>query len=191
MARISKDELEYCRNQKACFECHSEGIVKAAVKFQIRRNQKVPLCRAHWYAYKGRASRSNASKYARRSIAKQTAGKCVFSGCNNRLIPPELLPPWMRERTCGMHGSFKAFRINRTAILRFIAEHCLKDHERSGKPQNIIFKESPGFIFLGLQYPGHYQTKCFSATELLLRYRQSINKPRIPLSRQKPLLEKH
>ncbi len=174
MPRISSDELEYCRKQNACFDCHSEGKVKVAVKLQKRRTLEVPSCRAHCYAHKNKINRANNEKYARTSAIKREAGKCIHNNCDHKLIPQELLPPWWkRESTCGIHGAFKAFRVNREALLRFIMQRCLTPAESEGMtPQNIIYIAGQGYILLGLGKPGLYHTKCFSASGLLERYQQ-------------------
>jgi hypothetical protein len=174
MARISRDELEYCRNQKLCFDCHSKDDVTVAEKIQKRGKFTVPFCRPHANAYKRRSSQENARKYALTSAVKREAGECTYKGCRHKLIPPELLPTWWkRESTCGMHGAFKAFRVNREALLRFIIQHCLTPAESQGlTPQNIIYNSGDGYILLGLGKPGIYHTKGFSASGLLERHEQ-------------------
>jgi len=168
--RISRDDLEYCRKRNECLDCHSAGIVKSSARTQTRGNLKVPCCVAHFNAYKSKLSQASARKYRRSSEAKERVGRCVYKGCHNKLIPQELLPPWIRERTCGMHGAFKAFRINRTALLRFITEHCLTDEERKGTPQSIIYKPGGGFVFIKLRYDNRDETTIHSAPELLKQY---------------------
>lgn len=69
-----------------------------------------------------------------------------------------------------MHGAFKAFRVNRAAILRFITEHCLTENERKGISQNIIYKPDLGVVCLGVQYDNRYETTIFSARGLLQQY---------------------
>ncbi len=172
LARISKDNLDYCSKRRECFDCYSQGKVKASVKFQKRGKFKVPSCRLHINVYNSKASQANARKYARRSAVRRKAGLCVAPGCHNKLIPQELLPPWVRESTCGMHGAFRHLPANRPAILRFIIEHCLTDEERKGTAQNIVYKRRLGIVFFSTQYPGCYHTKAFSARGLLQRYKQ-------------------
>jgi hypothetical protein len=173
MARISREELKYCREQNECFDCHSDDVVNPAAKLQRRAQLEVPCCWRHWYAYKSKTNQANAEKYARRSAAKRQAGQCVCPGCHNKLIPQELLPPWIRESTCGMHGALKAFRVNRAAMVQFIIEHCLSDEERKDMTaQNIIYKPGGDFVWFGAQHPGYYHTKGFSARDLLRRYKQ-------------------
>jgi hypothetical protein len=170
--RISTDDLEYCRERDECLDCHSAGIVKSSVKTQTRGKLKVPCCVAHFNAYRSKLSQASARKYRRSSEEKEEVGRCVYKGCHNTLVPRELLPPWMKERTCGMHGAFKAFRVNRTAILRFITEHCLTEEERKGTPQNVIYKPGSGFVFVKLQYDNRAETSVFDAPGLLEQYRK-------------------
>ena len=172
MARISRDDLSYCTSKNKCLDCHADNKVKAGLHFQIRGKLRVPCCRAHFNAYKSRRSRANAKKYARRSAARRKAGLCVAPGCHNKLIPKELLPPWVRESTCGMHVAFRAIPVSRPAILRFIIEHCLTDEERRGTAQNIIYKRRLGIVWFSAQHPAYYHTKAFSARDLLRRYKQ-------------------
>lgn len=72
---------------------------------------------------------------------KRKAGQCVAPGCHNKLIPHELLPTWWKqEKICGMHGRFKAFRVNRAAIVKFIIERCLGPGLGEGMvAQSIIY----------------------------------------------------
>ena len=170
MPRISKDDLEYCREHNECLDCYLLGIAKSSTKTQTRGKLKVPCCVAHFNAYKSNLSQASARKYRRSSEAKERAGRCVYKGCHRKLIPQELLPPWIRERTCGMHGAFKAFRVNRSAILRFITEHCLTEDERKGMLQNIIYKPDLGVVCVGVQYDNRYETTIFSARGLLEQY---------------------
>jgi hypothetical protein len=174
--RTSKDDLEFCRKYNACLDCYSVGLNKSAVKIQTRGKLKVPCCVAHSNAYKSKLSMAGARKYRRSSEAKEQAGRCVYKGCHRKLIPRELLPPWIRERTCGMHGAFKAFRINRAALLRFITEHCLTDEERKGTPQSIIYKPGSGFVFVKLRYDNRNETTIRSAPELLEQYLKFLRK---------------
>jgi hypothetical protein len=168
--RISKDDLDYCRKRNECLDCHSAGIVKSSARTQTRGKLKVPCCVAHFNAYKSKLSQANARKYRRASERKELTGRCVYKGCHNDLIPRELLPPWIRERTCGMHGTFKAFRVNRVAMLRFITEQCLSEEERKGKPENIVYDPKHGFAFIKLRYDNRKETIAFTARGLLEQY---------------------
>ena len=72
-----------------------------------------------------------------------------------------------------MHGGFKAFRVNRTALVPFITQHYLTQEQRkSARPQNIIYEPGEAFAFFAVKMPGYYHTKIFSAKDLLQRYRQ-------------------
>jgi hypothetical protein len=174
MRRTSSEEVNYCTAKNECFDCHSNGKVKTAVDFQKRGKFRVPCCRAHFYIYKNKVNEASAKKYAKSSTAKREAGECTYKGCHHKLIPRELLPPWWkRENTCGIHVTFKAFRINREALLRFIIQHCLTPIESEGMtPQSVIYHAGQGYILLGLGKPGLYHTKCFSAIGLLKRYKR-------------------
>jgi hypothetical protein len=94
VARTSKDELEYCRKQNACYDCHSDGKVEPSLKLQTRGSLKVPCCRKHFNAYKSKINEAGARKYARSSAIKREAGECTYKGCDHKLIPRELLPTW-------------------------------------------------------------------------------------------------
>jgi hypothetical protein len=174
MARILRDNLSYCSEQKECLDCYSAGIPSIATELQRRRELEVPCCRAHFNAYKSKRSQANTKKYARRSAAKRKAGLCVSPGCDHKLIPQELLPRWWkRESTCGMHVAFKAFHVNREAIVKFIIEHCLSPGLGEGMvAQNIIYHAGEGYILFGLSKPNVYLTRGFSASDLLERYEQ-------------------
>jgi hypothetical protein len=172
MARISRENLDYCSTRGECLDCHSQDKLRPSTEFQKRGRFTVPCCKAHFNAYKSRRSQANAKKYARRSAVRRKAGLCVAPGCHNKLIPQELLPPWVREITCGMHAEFRASAANRSSILRFIIEHWLTDEERKGTAQNIIYKRRLGFVFFAAQYPGYFHTKIISASNLLERYKQ-------------------
>ena len=170
MPRTSKDDLEFCRKYNACLDCYSVGVNKSAVKIQTRGKLNVPCCVAHFNAYKSKLSLAGTRKYRRSSEAKEQAGRCVYKGCHRKLISRELLPPWIRERTCGLHGTFKAFRVNRMAMLRFITEHCLTKEERKGTPENIIYDPKQGFAFIKLRYDNRTETSVFTARGLLEQY---------------------
>jgi hypothetical protein len=173
MARTATDELKYCIEHRACFDCHAAGIIKAAVKLQRRGKLIAPLCRTHFNAYRSKINLANAPKYLRRSVAKQQAGECVVAGCHHKLIPPELLPPWMRERTCGLHGTFKAFRVNRYRLASFITQHYLTDEQRkSATAQNIIYEPGEAFAFFAVKTTGYYHTKIFTVKALLEHYHE-------------------
>lgn len=113
MPRISRDELEYCMRVNECFDCHLANKISVAVEFQMRGTFKVPCCRPHFFVHKNKLNRASARKYAVSSEAKRLTRQCVYKGCHRKLIPQELLPRWIDENTCGMHSSYKAFRINR------------------------------------------------------------------------------
>jgi hypothetical protein len=186
MARISKEKLEYCRQQNECFDCHAEDKFEAADAIQKRRQFKVPSCRRHFNAYKSRISQINTRKYRRRSAARLLVRQCVSPGCHNKLIPQELLPRWIREKTCGMHGRFRSFPVSRTGLLQFIVEHCLTDEERKGTAQNIIYDRRWGIVWFSTQHPaGYYHTKGFGARDLILRYTQALT---LDSSHQLPIL---
>lgn len=83
----------------------------------------------------------------------------------------------MREGSCGLHGTFKAFRVNRVAIIKLIIEQCLTPEERKDMTlQNIIYKPNEPFVFLGMQYPDHYSTIAWTASSLLRRYTEIQSK---------------
>jgi hypothetical protein len=170
--RILRDDLELCRELNECLDCYLAGIVKSSAQTQTRGRLKVPCCRAHFNAYQSKLSQAGVRKYRRSSEAKARAGYCVYKGCHNKLIPQELLPPWIRERTCGMHTAFKAFRVNRTAILRFITEHCLTEEERKGIPQSIIYKPRSGFVHIKLRYDNREETTVLPERGVLDEYRK-------------------
>ena len=93
MARITVDVLNYCIAENECLDCHAAGIVKAAAELQKRGKFTVPSCRAHFNAYRSKINQRDLAKAQRRAEAKRRAGLCVRSGCPNKLIPQELLPP--------------------------------------------------------------------------------------------------
>ena len=138
---------------------------------QQRRRLKVPCCRKHFNEYRSKMSEPNQRKYKRRSQAKQKRGLCVYSGCRNRLIPREMLPRRMRERCCGLHGTGRTFRLNRITMGKFIIDHCLTAEQRKDvRLRNVIYKRGDGLVFLGVQYPGSYQTQVWPASDLRRRY---------------------
>ena len=172
MRRITKDERVHCVKFNECLDCHAKGEdTKAIGPPQQRRKLKVPCCRKHFNEYRSKMSQLNQRKYQRRSQTKQKLGRCVHSGCRNKLIPRELLPRRMRERCCGLHGTFKAFRVNRIAMSKFITDHCLTAEQRKDmRLRNVIYKRPEGLVFIGMQYPGYYQTQIWSASDLRRRY---------------------
>jgi hypothetical protein len=174
MKRISRDELEYCSKENTCFDCHSEGSVKVAAELQTRGRLKVPCCRKHFNAYRSKINDAGAKKYARSAAVKRQARECTYKNCDHKLIPEELLPSWWRrESTCGTHVAFKAFRVNREGLLRFITQHCLTPEERENTTaQNIIYYPGQSYILFSQQKPNLYHTKVFSAGDLLERYEQ-------------------
>lgn len=179
MPRINRDDLEHCTKHNYCWDCYrEEGDVKAldvkALRVQLRRKLRVPCCQKHFHDYAGLRRQTNASKYARRCERKQKAGLCSHHGCRAKLIPREILPAWGRqELTCGMHGTLKAFQINRIAIIQYTIE-CLTPEEReTGMLQNVIYKRSEGLAFIGIQYPNRYETRVGSASNLERRIKET------------------
>ena len=168
MPRITKDDLEYCVKSMMCYDCYREEKDVQAVRLQLRRKLRVPCCRRHFADHAGKMRQARASKYTRHCESSQKAGLCGYLGCQSKLIPPELLPRWRRgERTCGQHGTFKPFQINRIAMLQFIMDHCLTPQQRkNARPQNIIYKRGDGLVFVGIQYPTGYLTQIWSASSL-------------------------
>lgn len=177
--RLSQDNLRYCVAKKICLDCYEEGNDKPAVELQKRRSHNVPCCRKHLNAYKSKLNRVNARKYARTAERKKQTGHCTYNGCRNKLIPKELLPPWIDESTCGMHSRFKACRVNRHTLLRLIFEHCLTPEEREGMTaQNVVYRSGDGLVWFSARKAHIYVTTCFSARALLklhkeLRYTDS------------------
>ena len=103
---------------------------------------------------------------------RKKLGSARIKVCHGKLIPQELLPPWIRETTCGMHVGFKAFRVNRNTILRLIIEHRLTPEERKMTVQSVIYKRRGGLVFISLSEPGLYLTKGYSANDLLDLHKQ-------------------
>jgi hypothetical protein len=180
MPRISKDDLEYCSKFKKCYDCYREEKDVQALSLQARRKLLVPCCRKHFGDYVEKMRQANASKYAQHSERKQKAGICGYHGCQAKLIPRELLPPWgRRERTCGQHGTFKAFQINRIAVIQYIMDHCLTLEKReTARLQNVIYKRGEGLAFTGIQYPNGYLTQIWSASGLERRIKE-IHSPKV------------
>jgi hypothetical protein len=174
MPRITKDDLEYCAKFNRCWDCYREERDVQAFGLQLRRKLKVPCCRKHFDDHGRKVRQANALKYTRHSERKQKAGRCGYHGCQYKLIPRELLPPWRRhERTCGRHGTFKAFHINRIAVFQYIMD-CMTPEERAiAKPQNVIYKRGEGLAFIGIQYPNCYVTRACSASGLERRITES------------------
>jgi hypothetical protein len=169
MRRISIDDLEYCRGQRECLVCHYAGQAVPSTRVQKRGRLDVPCCRLHFLDYEIKAAKRNARKYARRVGFGAESGRCVR--CPHKLIPREILPSPARERTCGLHGSFKAFHVNRAALVEVITEKCLSLDERKDMIlQDIFYKRGNDFVVLGMQHPGYYHTKIFSARGLLQLY---------------------
>jgi len=85
-----------------------------------------------------------------------------------------LLPTWWkREKTCGMHGVFKAFHVNRAALVRFVMEQCLGRALGEGMAaQHMIYYRREDYILLGLSKCNLYLTRGFSASDLVKRYEQ-------------------
>jgi hypothetical protein len=174
MPRITKDDLEYCVKFNKCWDCYREEKDVQAFGRQRRRKLRVPCCRKHFDDHIGKMRQANALKYARHCERRQKAGLCGYHGCRAKLIPQELLPLWRRgELTCGQHGTFKPFQINRIAIVQFIMDHCLTPEQRKiAKPQNIIYKRGDGLAFIGIQYPNRYETHVGSASNLERRIKE-------------------
>jgi hypothetical protein len=189
MQRIKRDELENCVQENQCWDCYVEGNETEATERPKRGKLEVPSCRKHFYEYKRTMSQLKTSKYARRAARKQEAERCVHPGCHNKLIPRELLPSWARERNCGMHGVFKAFRMSRGGLIPLIADHYVKEEERKGmRLQNIIYKLGFSFAFIGIQYPRSYVTQAWAASEVLRMYAEIRSKqsPRLGSQSQLP-----
>jgi hypothetical protein len=174
MPRITKDDLEYCVEFNKCCDCYMQEKDVKALVFQPRGKRRVPCCRKHFKDYAGKMRQANALKYARHSERKQKAGLCGHYGCQAKLIPRELLPPWARrERTCGQHGTFKAFQINRIAVIQYIMDHSLTPEKReTAMLQNVIYKRREGLVFIGIQYPNRYETGAGSASNLERRIKE-------------------
>jgi hypothetical protein len=174
MPRITKDNLEYCVEFNKCWDCYREEKDVQAFGRQRRRKLRVPCCRKHFKDYAGKMRQANALKYARHCERKQKAGLCGHYGCQAKLIPRELLPPWARrERTCGQHGTFKAFQINRVAVIQYIMDHSLTPEKReTAMLQNVIYKRREGLVFIGIQYPNRYETGAGSASNLERRIKE-------------------
>jgi hypothetical protein len=174
MPRITKDDLEYCVEFNKCCDCYMEEKDVKALVFQPRGKQRVPCCRKHFEDHAGKMRQANALKYARHSERKQKTGLCGHHGCQAKLIPRELLPPWARrERTCGQHGTFKALQINRIAVIQYIMDHCLTLEKReTAMLQNVIYKRGEGLVFIGIQYPNRYETGAGSASNLERRIKE-------------------
>jgi len=156
-----------------CLDCYQAGQDRHATERQKRRKLEIPCCRDHFYAYKNRVNQADAKKYARRSAEKRQKRLCARKGCKNNLIPQELLPPWIERRTCGLHSGFKAFGNNRTALLRFIIDHCLTPEERIGMiPQSVAYRRGDPFLLFGYRQGQGYTTVLFGATTLLSKFRR-------------------
>ncbi len=174
MPRITKDVLESCVKSKNCCDCYMEEKDVLALVPQRRGKRRVPCCRKHFEDHAAKMKQANALKYARHSERKQKAGLCGHYGCQAKLIARELLPPWgRRERTCGLHGTFKAFQINRMAVTQYIVDHCLTPEKReTAMLQNVIYKRGEGLTFIGIQYPNRYETHVGSASNLERRIKE-------------------
>lgn len=183
--RITKDDLKYCRDYKKCCDCYIKGKDIKAIRFQRRGKRRIPCCQEDFDNHKRKLKQVNALKYARRAARKQKTGLCVSNGCQRPLIPPELLPSWLRgERTCGTHGVFKQSRDNRIALANVIIENYLSAEQRKDmRLQNIIYKRRRkkkvyiGLIFIGMQYPGHYTTQIWSVEDVQNRH-DEIHSPK-------------
>jgi hypothetical protein len=178
MPRIKKDDLEYCVKYEKCLDCYAKDKDTKAVRHQQRGKLRVPCCQKDFDDHERKMREVNPSKYARRAARKQKTGLCVYHGCHRKLIPREILPLRIRtERTCGLHGTFKASRLNRIAMSKFIIDHCLTAEQRKGmKLRNMVYKPGEPLAFIGLQYPRHYSTQCWSASELQRLYAEIHSK---------------
>ena len=171
--RLLPGDLKFCQHEKICLDCYREGNNEAALKLQTRRTFKVPCCRTHFYEYKKTINDANAKKYARSSAKKREARQCTYKGCHRKLTPRELLPPWIKESTCGLHGTPKAFRVNRKTMLQLITNYYLSPKEKSMTVQNLIYKPHESLVWFSASEPGMYILKCFSASDLLERYKRT------------------
>ena len=157
MPRIKKDDLEYCVRNKRCIDCHAQNEVIEASEFQRRRRLVVPCCRKHFNEYKSKMSQPNHRKYQRRSENKQKLGVCSYPGCHNKLIPQELIPRQLRDRSCGLHGTIRAFRLNRTAISDFILDYCPVSYTHLSSACRVAPKR-------GTEYALRYEAPSMSRT---------------------------
>ncbi len=174
MARLSGSDLEFCRAENICVDCYKDGRDTQAKKLQKRKRTQVPCCREHFYSYRAKLNQADANDYALNSSKKKAVGRCSFKGCKNKLIPRELLPPWISEKTCGVHARFKAFRANRSAMLRLITEHCLTQEERARfTAHNLIYRSGDSFVFFGAARGKSYKTIAFSSASLLELYKRT------------------
>jgi hypothetical protein len=173
VARLSAEDLSFCTAEKRCLDCYQKEKDTPAVKWQTRRKLKVPCCQKHFFAYKNKVNEADAKKYARNSAKKVKVQICAYKGCRNKLIPRGILPPWIDERTCGLHCKFKAFRSNRDSILRFITEHCLTPEERDGMTaEDVVYKRGVGMVWFAWDQGPNRSTIIFSARDLLKKIEQ-------------------
>jgi hypothetical protein len=172
MARILRDDLDYCSEARKCLDCYSLGKDEPSVRFHTRGKFKVPYCKAHFFAHRKKIKEANAKKYDRRTSPKRKAGECTYTNCRHKLIPEELLPKWWkRESRCGLHGEFKAFRVNRAGLASFVIQHCLSPGLGEGmEAQSIIYHAGHGYILFGLSKGNLYLTRGFVAKDLIQRY---------------------
>jgi len=173
MPRITPDDLKYCVKFNQCWDCYTKDkptLTTEPLPRQQRGNLQVPCCQEHWNDYETKVKQTNALKYARRLARRQQAGRCVYHGCNHKLIPAELLPFRRRgEHTCGQHAKSNPSWLNRGAIIQLIMDHCLTPEQRRiARPQNIIYKRGSELVFVSIQYPNHYTTQIW-ATRVLKR----------------------
>jgi hypothetical protein len=165
--RLSVEDLKFCKQERICFDCYQAGDHRPGVELQRRGGFEVPCCRKHFYAYKNKINEAEAKKAARNFAEKRRTRRCIYKGCHHKLIPQELLPPWIRERTCGTHSRYKAFRVNRNTILPLLIEHYLTPEEREMTVQHVIYKRRRGLVWFSVSEPGLYLTKCCWADDLL------------------------
>ena len=171
--RLLAEDLGFCTAERKCLDCYQKGEDTPAAKWQTRRKFKVPCCHKHFYAYRKKVNEADSRKYARNSAQKRNKRQRVYKGCGRKLIPQELLPPWIQESTCGLHSTFKAFRMNRASILRLITEHCLTPEERDGiTAQNVVYRRGDGLLWFGARKGQTSFTRCFTARSLMKLYKQ-------------------
>jgi hypothetical protein len=191
MARISSENLAYCSERQKCLDCYSLDEDEPSVTFQTRGKFKVPCCKAHFFAHRKKIKEANAKKYDQRTSAKRKAGECTYTKCGHKLIPKELLPKWWkRESRCGLHGIFKAFRVNRAGLASFVIQHCLSPSLGEGmEAQSIIYHAGKGLILFGLSNGKSYLTRGFVAKDLIKRYAEFRRQNLQPLFVKIPRLQ--
>jgi hypothetical protein len=174
MSRITKDDREYCLGNKKCLDCYAENKDIEATDFHPREKWEVPCCRKHFNEYRSKMSQLNHRNYERRSQTKQKLEICIYPGCHNKLIPRELIPAGMRDRSCGLHGTFRAFQLNRMAMKQVVIDHCLTAEERKDMNlRSIIYETGEPLAFIGVQHPAYYQTQIWPASDLQFQHNET------------------